>query len=91
VRTTVQPITTQETVAVEIKGLAFVPATITISKGTTVTWTQEDNVTHTVTGTGFDSGDLSQGKTFSYTFNEVGIFNYGCLYHPSMSGKIIVT
>ena len=96
--TTVKPILTPGTVAVEIKGFAFVPATITISKGTTVIWTQKDSVTHTVTGTGFDSseisfdsGELSQGQTFSHTFNEVGTFNYGCLFHPSMSGQIIVT
>jgi plastocyanin len=82
------------TVAVEIKGFAFNPAIITISKGTTIVWTQKDNSSHTVTiasGAGFDSGTLGQGQTFSYTFNEIGTFNYGCSIHPSMSGKVIVT
>jgi plastocyanin len=91
--TTAPPTSTQAAVAVEISGFAFNPATITILKGTTVVWTQNDRVSHSVTiasGTGFDSGLLGQGQTFSYTFNEAGTFNYGCSIHPSMSGKIIV-
>ncbi|VVB97604.1 Halocyanin [uncultured archaeon] len=91
--TTIQPTLTPATVAVEIKGFAYNPANITISKGTTVVWTQNDSVSHTVTiasGTGFDSGTLNQGQTFSYTFNEAGTFIYGCSIHPRMSGKIIV-
>jgi len=89
--TTAEATKTPETVEVEIIGFAFVPATITISRGTTVQWTQKDSVTHTVTGTGFDSGGLSQGKTFSHTFNDAGTFDYGCSIHTSMTGKIIVT
>ena len=91
--TTAQPTSTQAAVAVEISGFAYNPATITIPKGTTVVWTQKDGVSHSVTiasGSGFDSGLLSQGQTFSYTFNEAGTFDYGCSIHPGMSGKIIV-
>ncbi len=90
-QTTAPTDTTLTSVAVEIKGFAFNPATVTISKGTTVTWTQEDSTTHSVTGTGFDSGGLSQGQTFSHTFNEAGTFDYGCSFHPSMNGTVIVT
>jgi plastocyanin len=97
VPTTAAPITIQPTltfVAVEIKNFAYKPATITVSKGTTIVWTQRDSTSHTVTiayGAGFDSGTLSPGQTFNYTFNEIGTFNYGCSIHTNMSGKVIVT
>jgi plastocyanin len=81
-------------VAIEIKNFAFNPSTITIPKGTTVIWTQNDSVPHTVTtsvGKGFDSGTLNPGDTFSWTFNDVGTFSYGCSIHPNMMGTIIVT
>jgi plastocyanin len=78
---------------VEIKGYAFNPDTITIAKGTTVTWTNQDSVQHTVTeiNSVFSSDILRQGQTFSYTFNETGTFEYQCHIHPSMRGKVIVT
>ncbi|HEY9206855.1 MAG TPA: cupredoxin family copper-binding protein [Candidatus Methanoperedens sp.] len=84
---------TAQPVSVEIKDFKFNPATITIAKGTTVTWTNMDSVAHTVTiksGTGFDSGTLQTGDTFSFSFNTPGTFDYGCSIHTSMSGKIIV-
>jgi plastocyanin len=79
--------------AVEIKNFAFNPDVITIAKGTTVTWTNEDSVQHTVTGIGNDinSQTLSQGQKYSFTFNEAGTFEYQCHIHPSMRGKVIVT
>ncbi|MCZ7357692.1 MAG: cupredoxin domain-containing protein [Candidatus Methanoperedens sp.] len=87
---TASPTLTAQPVAVEIKSFAFVPATVTIAIGTTVVWTQEDSgVSHTVTGTGFDSGPLSQGETFNHTFDQAGTFNYGCSIHPTMTGTII--
>ena len=80
--------------AVEIKGFAFNPATITVSKGTTITWTQQDSAPHTVTTTdapvAFDSGSLSKGGTFSYTFDTSGTYEYYCSIHPSMKAKVIV-
>lgn len=81
---------TAQPVTVEITGFAFVPATVTISKGTTIIWTQQDSFPHTVTGTGLDSGSLGKGQTFSYTFNEAGTFNYICSLHTSMKGTVIV-
>ena len=81
---------TAQPVAIEITNYAFVPATVTIPKGTTVIWTQKDTVSHTITGTGFDSGPLSQGDTFSQTFNDAGTFNYHCSIHATMTGTIIV-
>lgn len=77
--------------AVEIRGFAFNPAELTVSRGTTVAWTQMDAVSHTVTGPGFESGRLSQGQSFRNTFNEAGTFDYICSIHPYMRGRIIVT
>ncbi len=82
------------TASVEIKDFAFNPATLTISKGTTVTWTHNDTAPHTVTENNnvFNSPTLTKGQTFSYTFNEAGTFDYYCSIHPTrMKGKVVVT
>jgi plastocyanin len=83
-------------VVVEIRNIAFNPANITISKGTTVIWMQNEsiNLNHTVTSdTGvFDSGTLILRQTFNWTFNETGTFKYHCTIHPTiMLGTVIVT
>jgi plastocyanin len=78
------------TVTVENIDFAFYPAEVVIARGGTVTWKQQDSIQHTVTGAGFDSGKLTQGQTFSHTFNEVGTYEYVCTIHPSMKGKVIV-
>jgi plastocyanin len=77
---------------VEISGFAFVPSTLTVSVGTTVTWTNKDSVSHTVTSDDnlFDSGTLPTGATFDHTFDQKGTFEYHCSFHPYMTGKIIV-
>lgn len=77
-------------IGVQIVGSAFVPATITVAIGTTVTWTNQDSVPHTVSSALLDSGTLSRGATFSYTLNQKGTFEYQCNIHPSMNGKVIV-
>jgi plastocyanin len=78
--------------AVAIADFAFSPATLTITAGDTVTWTNEDPVVHTATSaTGaFDSGDLAQGESFSLTFTTPGTYAYLCTPHPSMTGQIVV-
>jgi plastocyanin len=78
--------------AVTIKDMAFSPATVEVAIGTTVTWTNEDFISHTATSrTGiFDSGTMSKGSTFSYTFTAAGNFEYYCIPHPSMIGHVIV-
>lgn len=76
---------------VTIKNFSFNPQTLTVPKGTKVTWTNEDSVTHTVTSQGnFASNSLSPGDTFSFVFNDAGTFNYNCSIHPTMKGVIIV-
>ena len=75
---------------VNIESFAYNPATITIQKGMTVTWTQIGSIPHTVTGNGFESGNLNKGQTFSWAFSETGTFSYRCSNHPGMSGEVIV-
>lgn len=78
----------------------FDPSTLKVAAGTTVTWTNHDTVSHTVTsgnpsdnqtGTLFNSNLIPSGKSFSFTFKEPGTYNYFCEVHPWMNGKVIVT
>ena len=76
---------------VTIANFAFSPADVTIKAGGSVTWTNNDSVPHTVTGSDFDSGPIAQGATFSHTFPTAGSFDYKCTIHPSMPhGKVTV-
>jgi len=85
--------------SVPSNGKFFEPPTLTVSKGTTVTWTNADSTLHTVTsgspeagnsGTEFDSSYLAAGKTFQHLFNTAGTFDYYCTLHPYMKGKVVV-
>lgn len=80
---------------VKIADMAFSPAQITIKKGTKVTWTNSDSVSHDVKEkdgkTGPNSPALSQGQSYSFTYNESGTYNYYCSIHPQMTGSVIVT
>jgi plastocyanin len=72
----------------------FVPSRLEIKVGTTVTWTNESSVAHTVTGSSFDfenSGYIDPGQTFSQTFTKPGVYAYKCDPHPGMTGTIVVT
>lgn len=78
--------------------LFFAPQTVTISAGTTVTWTNRTSISHTVTsddGKSFDSGTanpITAGMTFSFKFTKPGTYKYHCALHPEMMvGTIIVT
>ncbi len=92
-------------VEVEVKNFAFSPADITVSVGTTVTWTFLDGSSHTVTSTDnktsnqttndpLDSPFLKSSdapdNTYSYTFTEAGLFTYRCIPHASMKGSVNV-
>ncbi len=78
--------------SVNIQGLAFIPQTLRITGGTTVTWTNNDSTPHTVSSNSgvFESGNMATGAIFSYTFNQAGFFDYYCKIHPSMTARIIV-
>jgi amicyanin len=76
-----------------IANFQFEPTPITVMTGETVTWTNKDAVAHTVTSTGakqFDSGNLQAGKSFSFTFDTPGTYQYTCTLHPYMKGEVIV-
>jgi plastocyanin len=75
-----------------IQGMAFSSSTITVTSGTTITWTNKDGVAHTVTSTTglFDSGSISTNGTYSHLFSTVGTFPYKCTIHPLMTASVIV-
>jgi plastocyanin len=79
--------------AVAIADFAFGPPEITVAVGATVTWTNQDSVSHTVDANdnSFVSESLGQGATFSHTFDVAGTFAYICGIHPSMAGTVVVT
>jgi hypothetical protein len=69
----------------------FVPATTTINVGTRVTWTNNDQVKHTVTAVdGTFSGFMTQSASFSRVFSTAGTFNYFCAVHPNMRASVVV-
>ena len=80
----------------------YVPSEITVSPGTTVTWTNDDTTIHTVVEGGpqdasaggepaFDSSIIAPGATWDNTFDTAGEFNYYCNLHPFMTGKVTVS
>lgn len=84
-------------VEVNIADFNYDPQDLTVQVGDTVTWTNNDDVAHTVTaGTPdspmgeFDSGELQPGDTFSYTFDQAGTFDYFCTLHPDMTASVTV-
>lgn len=76
-----------------IQNMTFDPSSITVTAGTTVTWTNKDAVGHTVTSDSglFDSGTIGTNGTYSYTFATEGTFNYHCKVHLSMIASVTVT
>jgi len=84
------PAVSESNVAISIKEFAFNPATITIKKGTTVTWTNNDSAPHQIKSDSFNSDVLKQGQKYLMNFGDAGVFNYSCSIHPSMTGQIIV-
>jgi plastocyanin len=77
---------------VQIKNFAFVPASLSVKAGTTVTWTNEDSTPHTVTSTdGSGSSDqLAKGDSYMKLFSTPGSYEYHCSIHPSMRGVVVV-
>jgi len=80
-------------VEVTIENFAYHPDTLDIPVGTTVVWRNDDSVVHTVTANdeSFNSGTMNGGAEFSHTFNGEGVFEYHCIPHPFMTGKITVS
>lgn len=81
------------TTAVTIKDYIYKPASITVPKGTTVTFTNEDSTPHTATSKEsgvFESGSIDTGKSGKITLEKSGTFAYYCAFHPFMKGTITV-
>ena len=80
--------------SVSINGFAFDPATLSLHVGDSVTWTNEDSVSHTVSsdsGSELASPRLSRGQTYIHTFTMAGTYNYHCAVHPGMKAKVVVS
>jgi plastocyanin len=77
---------------VKIDNFSFGPETLTVPVGTTVTWTNRDDIPHTVVSTegAFKSKVLDTDEKFSFTFGKAGTFPYFCSIHPKMTGKVVV-
>lgn len=86
-------LTVKVSITTNKKGVfTFKPKSVTIAVGTTVKWTNNTTVAHTVTSdTGvFNSGIINPGSTFKFTFTKKGTFGYHCMIHPFMIATIIV-
>jgi plastocyanin len=80
-------------VQVKIDNFAFAPSELTVAVGTTVEWTNHDDIPHTVVSddkTTFKSKALDTDDKFSFTFTKPGTYPYFCSIHPKMTGRIIV-
>lgn len=88
--------TAVSTTSVNIQNYMFEPMAITVKAGSTVTWTNQDSVHHTVTAdTPSDNAPngplIGQGETYSFTFNKPGTYDFHCMPHANMHGTVIVT
>jgi plastocyanin len=83
--------TASKTASVNVKNFAFQPATLTIAKGSSVTFSNTSKKSHTATrGGAFDTGVIKPGKSVGVRFKQKGTFAYHCEIHPQMRGKIVV-
>lgn len=82
------------TMEVKIDNFSFGPVTVTVPVGTTVTWTNRDDIPHTIVSTddpkAFKSKVLDTDEKFSFAFSKPGTYQYFCSIHPKMTGKVIV-
>jgi plastocyanin len=76
---------------VTIDNFTFAPAELTVKVGTTVTFTNHDDIPHTIVSAGkFRSKTLDTDNSFSFTFTAAGDYKYFCSLHPHMTGMIKV-
>jgi plastocyanin len=81
------------TIEIKIDNFSFGPMTLTVAAGTTVTWTNDDDVPHTVVSddkTTFRSKALDTREKFTYTFRKPGTYPYFCSVHPKMVAEVVV-
>jgi len=80
------------TAEVKVDNFSFGPTTLTVAVGTTVTWTNRDDIPHTIVSTEkvFKSKVLDTDEKFSFTFDKAGTYPYFCSIHPKMTGSVVV-
>lgn len=78
--------------AISIDNFTFSPPTLTVAAGTTITWTNHDDIPHTVRAVdgSFHSKAMDSDDGYSFTFAKPGVYSYFCSIHPKMVGKVIV-
>jgi plastocyanin len=78
--------------AVEMRAMAFAPARIEVTAGTTLVWTNRDQLAHTVTADdgAWDSGPIAPGGTWRHSFAQPGTYPFHCTPHPFMTGVVVV-
>ena len=77
---------------VKIDNFSFSPAALTVKAGTQITWTNSDDIPHTVVSDDhtFKSKVLGSGEKFTFTAGKPGTYSYTCSIHPNMTGKVVV-
>jgi plastocyanin len=81
------------TVEVKIDNFSFAPAALTVKAGTQITWTNADDIPHTVVSDDnatFKSKVLDTDEKFTFTASKPGTYSYFCSIHPKMTGKVVV-
>ena len=78
--------------SVNIDNFTFSPPTITVAAGTTVKWTNNDDIPHTVRAVdgSFHSKAMDTDDSYAFTFAKPGVYSYFCSIHPKMVGKVVV-
>jgi amicyanin len=81
-----------QTSAIAIDNFTFNPQTVTVKAGTTVTWTNKDDIPHAIAAVGkqFKSKVMDTDNSYSFTFTTPGSYAYFCSLHPHMTGTIVV-
>ena len=84
--------TAPNAVEVKIDNFSFAPQSISVAPGTKITWSNRDDIPHTVVSTEkvFKSRVLDTDETFSFTFDKPGTYPYFCSVHPKMTGQVVV-
>lgn len=87
-----QQVAAVQPVAITIDNFTFSPAEITVPVGAVVTWSNHDDIPHSIVGPNgaFRSAALDTDESYSFAFKTAGTFTYFCGLHPHMTGKVIV-
>src|SRR5512143_4225913 len=85
------PVRAADAIAVKIDNFTFGPQELKVKAGTTVTWTNEDDIPHTVVSpNNFKSKVMDTEGTYSFTFTTPGTYKSFCSLHPHMTGTVVV-